>query len=472
MRLLIVGGGPVGLVAAAGFARDGHRVICAEQDERRYDALSRGAVPFFEPGLDALVSDAVRSGRLSFVRRVADAPGCELAMIAVGTPSKVSGEVELRFVLDALGEVVQWARDPLVLAMKSTVPPGTGARLEAHFLRAAGKPIQYVANPEFLREGHAVQDWVLPTRTVVGAHEAGALGLLRELYAGVQAPFFATDTTTAEMIKYASNAFLATKVSFINEIANLCEVLGADVEEVADAMGADPRIGPDYLQAGVGYGGSCFPKDTRAFNAISDANGYPFRLLKAVIEVNAYQRRRAVRRIAEALGGGLQGARVAVLGVAFKAETDDVREAPALEIIPHLIEMGAQVTVYDPRAMAAARSALPNAVAFARDPYEACAGAHAVMVLTAWPEFAALDWARVRRGMAAHYIVFDGRNCLPDTLGGVGLRHLRVGRPEPDPGPPEPSVTGDRMGAPSLVGGNPLKSGAVMVQGPSGGDQG
>ncbi len=428
VRVLLVGAGPVGLVAAAGFAHGRHRVVCAEQDATRYATLARGSLPFFEQGLDALVSDGLRSGCLSFVQHVADAPPCEVVMIAVGTPSMDNGEVDLRYVFEAVQEIVRWAREPLVIAMKSTVPPGTGSRMEQHVLQ--GKPIHYVANPEFLREGQAVHDWFHPSRTVVGAQTPEALAVIRKLYQGIRAPLFEMSVTTAEMVKYASNAFLATKVSFINEIANLCEAVGADVAQVAQAVGADPRIGSDYLQAGVGYGGSCFPKDTRALNAMSDANGYAFRLLKAVIEVNAGQRRRAVQRLADALGGRLRGARVAVLGVAFKPETDDVRESPSLEIIPQLLEAGAQVAVWDPRAMGSARSVLPKDVVFAADVYEACAACHAVMVLTAWPEFASLDWDRIRQGMAEPYVVFDGRNCLPDELAQAGLIHLRVGRPE------------------------------------------
>jgi len=430
MLVLVIGAGPVGLVAAAGLAREGHGVICAEQDPTRFAVLERGSVPFFEPGLGALVSEAVRSGRLSFVRRISDAPPCDVAIVAVGTPSQENGEVDLRYVFDAVQEIGRWARKPLVLAMKSTVPPGTGSRLERRFLRDTAAPIHYVANPEFLREGHAVHDWFHPTRTVIGARGPEPLAVMRELYRNIRAPRFEMEITTAEMAKYASNAFLATKVSFINEIANLCDAVGADVAQVAQAMGEDPRIGPDYLQPGVGYGGSCFPKDTRALNAMSDANGYAFRLVKAVIEVNAGQRRRAVQRVTAALGGRLQGARVAVLGVAFKPETDDIRESPALEIIPQLLDAGAQVSVWDPRAMESARLVLPKAVALAADAYEACAACHAVIVLTAWPEFVSLDWTRIKRDMVDPYVVFDGRNCLPEELALAGLIHLRIGRPE------------------------------------------
>ncbi len=430
MRVLVVGAGPVGLVAAAGFARDGHRVVCAEKEAARYAAIERGLVPFFEPGLEALVSESVRSGRLSFVQRVAEAPSCEVGIVAVGTPSQGNGDVDLRYVFHAVQEIVRWAEEPMVMVMKSTVPPGTGTRVEQQLLQGTTKPIRYVANPEFLREGHAVHDWLHPARTVVGARAPEALVVMRELYRNVPAPLFEMDTTTAEMVKYASNAFLATKVSFINEIANLCEVMGADVGQVAEAMGADPRIGPDYLQAGVGYGGSCFPKDTRALSAMSDANGYIFHLLEAVIEVNARQRRRAVERVTAALGGHLHGARIAILGVAFKPQTDDVRESPVLEIIPQLLQAGAQVTVWDPRAMASARLVLSKAVSFAADAYEACASCHAIMVLTAWPEFASLNWKRIKDNMVDPGVVFDGRNCLPDELTEVGLIHLRVGRPQ------------------------------------------
>ena len=416
-------------MAAAGLAHAGHQVVCAEQDPTRYAPLQRGVVPFLEAGLETLLSDGLRTGRLTFVQHVADAPPYEVGIVAVGTPPLGNGEVDLHFVFAAVQQVVRWAPRPVVLAMKSTVPPGTGSRVERLFLREAAQPIHYVANPEFLREGLAVSDWFHPARTVVGASAPEALAVMRALYRGIQAPLFETDVTTAEMAKYASNAFLAAKVSFINEIAHLCEAIGADVARVAEVMGADPRIGPDYLQPGVGYGGSCFPKDTRALNVISDTNGYAFRLLKAVIEVNAHQRRYAVQRVADAVGGNLRGIRVAVLGVAFKPGTDDVRESPALEITSLLLERGAQVALWDPRAMASARPLLSDAVTFAGDAYEACAGCHAVMVLTAWPEFASLDWTRIGRTMADPRVVFDGRDCLPDRLAEAGLTLLRIGRP-------------------------------------------
>jgi len=441
MRILVVGAGRVGLVAAAGFARDGHQVVCAEQDPQRLAALTRGTVPFFEPGLDSLVSEAVGGGRLLFIRRTGEAQPCEAVVIAVGTPSLEGGDVDLQYVTGAVREVVEWARQPVVMVMKSTVPPGTGTRIQRQFLDDAAAPVRYAANPEFLREGHAVDDWFHPARTVIGTESPEARSLLRSLYGHIDAPLYEMDVTTAEMVKYASNAFLATKVSFINEIANLCEALGADVIQVAQVMGADPRIGPDHLQAGVGYGGSCFPKDTRALNALSDASGYAFRLLKAVIEVNADMRRRAVERVAQALGGRLRGARVAVLGLAFKAHTDDVRGSAALEIVTGLVQAGAHVAAWDPRAVSPARLVLPGSVAYARDAYEACQDAQAVMVLTAWPEFITLDWARVHAAMRPPRVIFDGRNALLDDLEAKGFVHLRVGRsPRPAPAAPVRSL--------------------------------
>lgn len=428
LRVLVVGAGPVGLTAAVGFAHAGHHVVCAEQDPVRCAAVERGTVPFLEPYLEPLLRDALRRGGLRVVPRVEDAPPCEAALVAVGTPPRRSGEVDLRYVVEAVRQITRWASGPLVLAMKSTVPPGTGAQLERGFLRESVQPIHYAANPEFLREGHAVLDWFHPARTVVGSGAPEARAVMRVLYRSIDAPLFETDVITAEMAKYASNAFLAAKVSFINEIAALCESVGADVGRVAEVMGADPRIGPGYLRPGVGYGGSCFPKDTRALEAIAGVNGHAFRLLKAVIEVNEDQPRRAVQRVATALGGTLEGIRVAVLGVAFKPGTDDVRESPALEIAALLHEAGAQVVLWDPQALGAARALLRGRGLPAADAYEACAGAHAVMVLTAWPEFSTLDWPRIARSMVDPRIVFDGRNCLPDVVAEAGVRLLRVGR--------------------------------------------
>ncbi len=309
--------------------------------------------------------------------------------------------------------------------MKSTVPPGTGATLKARYLTHAAVPVRYVSNPEFLREGHAIDDWYHTDRIVLGSDDVEAFATMRALYADIEAPVVETDIASAETIKYASNAFLSTKISFINEIANLCDAIGADIDAVAHGVGLDARIGPQFLRAGIGYGGSCFPKDTRALDFISTMNGYQFTLLKAVIEVNNRQRLLPVVHLMRALPD-LHERTVAVLGLSFKPQTDDVRESPALDIVPLLVEEGARVRMYDP---VAADISIAGA-ARVDDVWEALAGASAAIVITEWPAFIELDWHRAARTMAPGAIVFDGRNCIdPEAVRAAGLTYMAVGRP-------------------------------------------
>lgn len=424
-----MGAGRVGLVAAACLANSGHEVICVEKDPARLEKLIQAEVPFYEEGLGELVESALRQRRLSFTGvlpgRLSDVG---IVLVAAGTPLLPAGGVDLSYVYDAVNEVVQHAPQPLTLVMKSTVPPGTGVAIQRDLLGKGSVKHSYISNPEFLREGRAIHDWYHPDRIVIGGQDAEAIQRVREIYEGINAPVLVMDVTSAEVAKYAANAFLATKVSFINEIANLCELVGADIDAVARAVGMDHRIGTHYLKAGLGYGGSCLPKDTNGFAFVSALNGYDLRLLKTVIEVNAAQRRRAVDKLSQALGG-LTGKRVAVLGLAFKPGTDDIRESPGIEIARLLATAGASVSACDPMAWTSACGLLPPEVELVTEAFSALQGCHAALLATEWEEFINLDWQKVRSVMRAPYVILDGRNALPrDLLRQYGFNYHGVGR--------------------------------------------
>ncbi|WP_324715313.1 UDP-glucose/GDP-mannose dehydrogenase family protein [Carboxydochorda subterranea] len=428
MHVGVVGAGYVGLVAAVGLAAAGHDTAVAEADPAKLAALREGRVPFYEPGLQEWL-DSV-AARMTFVESAGSLPPCDVVLIAVGTPSGPSGQTDLTQVRQAVREVAATARPGTVVAMKSTVPPGTGLELVRAYLEPAGRDLAYVSNPEFLREGKAVDDWLHPDRVVVGAAEPGAGERVAELYRHLGAPLLMTDITSAEMVKYASNALLATKISFINEIANVCELVGAHIDDVARGVGMDPRLGSHFLQAGIGYGGSCFPKDTRALDFTAALNGYSFELLTAVIEVNRRQRIRVVQRLHEALGG-LAGRSVAVLGLSFKPGTDDTRESPGVEIARMLAGAGAEVRAYDPvaRLSQEAEQVLGPGARRTATLAEAVAGAQAVVVATEWQEFREADWAAVRRAMERPWVIFDGRNCLDgEAMESLGFTYFAVGR--------------------------------------------
>ncbi|MFO7772820.1 MAG: UDP-glucose/GDP-mannose dehydrogenase family protein [Dehalococcoidia bacterium] len=426
MNITVIGAGYVGLVAACCLAGSGHRVTCVEKDPARLELLEQGRSPILEKDIDLLLEQGLASGRLTFSGSLPAPLEDDIAMIAVGTPALVTGAADLSFIYQVVAEVRAAAQTGLVLVMKSTVPPGTGARLVQRYLEKT--PISYVSNPEFLREGLAVEDWYHPGRIVIGAQTGPAADLVAGLYSGIPAPVIVTDITSAETIKYAANAFLATKISFINEIANLCEAVGATIDDVVAGIGLDPRIGPDFLRAGLGYGGSCFPKDTRALDFVALNHGYDFRLLKSTIEVNTRQRVLPVHKLKHLLGG-LEGKEIALLGLAFKPGTDDVREAPALDIARLLHEAGARLRVYDPAAMDNARLLLPEDIVFARDMYEAVAGASALVLVTEWPQFIEADWSAIKLGMSPPHIIFDGRNALSqDKLSALGFKYVGVGR--------------------------------------------
>jgi UDPglucose 6-dehydrogenase len=421
--IAVIGTGYVGLVTAAGFAELGSDVWCVDIDAEKIERLRGGEVPIYEPGLKELLER--NAERLHFSTELADALGhARLLFVAVGTPPTYSGDADLSAVHAVVDAIPDSDRHALV--MKSTVPCGTGAALQ-RVLRERGRDgLQYVSCPEFLKEGSAVKDFLHPDRVVVGDDGGWAGDAVVALYAPLQAPLVRTDVASAEMVKLASNAFLATKISFINEIANVCEETGADVVEVARGMGLDDRIGSKFLQAGIGFGGSCFPKDVDALKQLAGNSGYHFQLLNAVIQVNDLQKRRVIGKLQRHLGQ-LAGKRVALLGLAFKPNTDDMREASSLVLAARLQADGAQIAAFDPVAEEAAR-ALMGAVEFAADPLEALRDADAAVLVTEWPQLVELDWEQVAAAMRGNLIV-DGRNALdPAAVRAAGLAYEGVGR--------------------------------------------
>jgi len=419
----VIGTGYVGLVTAAGFAELGSEVWCVDIDAAKIEGLRSGEVPIYEPGLERLL--ASNAGRLHVWTDLSGAfEHARLLVVAVGTPPTYSGDADLsavRAVVDAIPP-----SDAHALVMKSTVPCGTGASIQ-RVLHEQGKGgLGYVSCPEFLKEGSAVKDFLHPDRVVVGDCGDWAGDAVVELYTPLKAPLVRTDIASAEMVKLASNAFLATKISFINEIANVCEETGADVVEVARGMGLDERIGPKFLQAGIGFGGSCFPKDVDALKQLAGNSGYHFQLLTAVIEVNELQKRRVIGKLHKHLGG-LAGKRVALLGLAFKPNTDDMREASSLVLAARLNADGAVVTAYDPVAEEQARK-LVSGITFADSPLDAASDADAVVLVTEWPEFIELDWKLLAEGMRGNLLI-DGRNALdPDAVRAAGLVYEGIGR--------------------------------------------
>jgi UDPglucose 6-dehydrogenase len=428
-NISVIGVGYVGLVTGACFADLGNRVVALDIDKERIEGLKRGVMPIYEPGLEELVARNARSGRLIFTTSYAEAlDEAEFVFVAVGTPEGVDGEADLKHVRAVAEAVARQMRQPLIVVNKSTVPVGTGDWV-ADIIRsnqASPIPFSVVSCPEFLREGSAIGDFMSPARTVLGSLEREAADRVAQLHLPLRAPIVITDLRTAEMIKYASNAFLATKISFINEIANICEALGADVKEVATGMGYDPRIGRHFLDAGLGYGGSCFPKDVKALAHMAADKGRHPQLLQAVMDINADSRRQIVTKLSEMLGS-LNGKAVGLLGLTFKPNTDDLREAPALEIASWLLAEGAVVKAYDPVGMPHARQLMPE-IQMAQDPYGAAEQADALVICTEWNEFKNLDLSRVRQSMRQP-IVVDGRNIYePKLMRQLGFQYRGVGR--------------------------------------------
>ncbi|MGU3541060.1 UDP-glucose dehydrogenase family protein [Methylobacterium sp. A54F] len=439
MRIAMIGSGYVGLVSGACFADFGHAVVCVDKDPAKIDALQAGRIPIFEPGLDALVADNVRQGRLTFTTDLREAVAdADAVFIAVGTPSRRGdGFADLSYVYAAAREIAGALTGYAVVVTKSTVPVGTGDEVERIIREARPDAAFAVAsNPEFLREGAAIGDFKRPDRIVIGAEDERAAEVMREVYRPLflnQAPILLTGRRTAELTKYAANAFLATKITFINEIADLCEQVGADVQEVARGIGLDNRIGAKFLHAGPGYGGSCFPKDTLALVKTAQDCGTPVRLVETVVAVNDQRKRAMARKVIQACGGAVRGKTIAVLGLTFKPNTDDMRDAPALAIIAGLQDAGARVRAYDPEGMNQARALLSD-VAYAGDPYECAEGADALVIVTEWNAFRALDWRRMQGCMHAPVVV-DLRNVYnAEDMRRHGFRYVSVGRPVPEAG--------------------------------------
>ena len=438
MRVAMIGAGYVGLVSATCFSEFGFSVTCVDAAPERIVALRAGRLPIYEPGLEALLAANVAAGRLSFTEDIADAvSAADVVMLAVGTPSRRGdGHADLSFVFEAARQVADALDGYTVVATKSTVPVGTGREI-ARIIRERRPDAAFdaVSNPEFLREGSAIGDFMRPDRVVVGVESERARAVMRALYRPlflIETPVLFTTLETAELIKYAANCFLATKITFINEIADLCERLGADVQDVAKGIGLDGRIGRYFLHAGPGFGGSCFPKDTAAFVRIAEEAGAPSAIVDAVLRTNTARKAAMVDKIVQACGGSVAGKTVAVLGVTFKPNTDDVRESPSLVILPGLMERGATLRAFDPAGMAEAR-ALLDGVVWCNDSYEAMAGADALVILTEWNEFRALDLERARSQLRTPLVV-DLRNIYePADMASAGLRYVSIGRPAVSP---------------------------------------
>ncbi len=428
-KITVVGAGYVGLVTSACFSDLGNRVTCIDIDVARIEALRKGSIPIYEPGLDELVERNTAAGRLTFTTDYGEAvPGSEFAFIAVGTPSGASGEADMSYCESAARSIAEAATGPIVIVNKSTMPIGAGDTITSLVRQAMSDEFVFnvVCNPEFLREGSAISDFFKPDRVVLGAADRAAAEKVADLYRPLNAPVLITDMRTAEMVKYASNAFLAAKVSFINEIAGICERLGADVTQVAQGMGFDRRIGRSFLDAGLGYGGSCFPKDVRALEYMASIHGSHPQLLRAVMEINRDVRRSVVQKLRTLLGG-LDGRTIGILGLAFKPNTDDLRDAPALEIIHLLQNEGCTIRAFDPAAMVHADQVLSN-VYFADDPYDLAQGCDALALITEWNEFKLLEMTRIRDAMRSP-VLFDGRNIYdPDEMAQLGFRYVGVGR--------------------------------------------
>ena len=432
MKITIIGTGYVGLVTGACFSEFGVQVCCVDKDKEKISALKKGRIPIYEPGLAELVEKNAAAGHLQFSTDIQEAiQEAEVVFIAVGTPPRGDGSADLSYVEGVSLTIAQNLNSYKVIVTKSTVPVGTGERLRGIIAQNLKEETDFdiVSNPEFLREGSAIEDFLRPNRIIIGTDSPRAVAVLKNLYKPLyllETPFVVTDVQTAEMIKYASNAFLATKISFINEIANLCEKVGADVHQVAKGMGLDGRIGAKFLHPGPGYGGSCLPKDTTALVQLAKEQGLPLELLDAVVRVNLRQRSVMVEKIRQALGG-LKDKTLAVLGLAFKPNTDDIRESPAMDIIQALLGMGAQVRAYDPEAMPAARKTLKT-VTYCRDPYEAAQGADAVVLITEWNQFRNLDLRRLREGLREPVFI-DLRNVYDKQRAvQAGFRYFSVGR--------------------------------------------
>lgn len=437
MHISVIGTGYVGLVTGACFAEFGLTVTCMDSDSKRIGKLEKGEVPFYEPGITELVSKGIRDNRLTFTTDIAQAVDEALVIfIAVGTPSRSDGSADLSYVEEVGRGIAKHMTGYKVIATKSTVPVGTGEKLREVIKASQKQPIRFdiVSNPEFLREGSAIEDFLRPNRVVIGADSAEAVAIMKNLYRPLyllETPIVITDIPTSEMIKYASNAFLATKVSFINEIANLCEKVGADVQVVSRGMGLDHRIGSKFLHAGPGFGGSCFPKDVAALIQTGDRVGSEMQIAKAAAAVNERQKLAMVEKIRQTLGG-LQGKTIGVLGLSFKPNTNDLRDAPALTIIEGLLNAGCAVRAYDPAALEEGLKLLPK-ITPCTDPYEAAKGSDALVIMTEWNQVRNLEFDRLKT-LLRQPVLIDLRNVYePERVVGMGFRYVSVGRPAQSP---------------------------------------
>ena len=433
MRIAVIGTGYVGLVSGACFADFGHEVVCVDKDTKKISSLRAGEIPIFEPGLDELVARNVKERRLSFTTELEPAiKEAEVVFLAVGTPARRGdGHADLSFVYAAAREVAKSVADDVVIVTKSTVPVGTGDEIESivREVRPDAR-IAVVSNPEFLREGAAITDFKRPDRIVVGTSDPRARDVMIEVYRPLYLnapPLLFTGRRTAELIKYAANAFLATKITFINEIADLCEAVGADVQEVARGIGLDNRIGSKFLHAGPGFGGSCFPKDTLALIKTAQEADAPINIVETVISVNEARKQSLAKRVIDACGGSVEGKIVAVLGLAFKPNTDDMRDAPSLALVPALLAAGAVVRAHDPQSMEQAKPLLPG-IKFAESSYDAVKDADALVIVTEWDAYRALDLDRIKQSMKSPVVV-DLRNIYrPDEMAAKGFRYRSIGR--------------------------------------------
>ena len=435
MRIAVVGSGYVGLVVGACFAETGNEVVCVDKDAAKIRMLNRGQIPIYEPGLEELVRRNRTERRLAFTTELPDAvKRASVVFIAVGTPTDEDGSADLKYVLSAAKEIGQSFGGYTVVVDKSTVPAGTSALVHAAIAKVATQPFAVVSNPEFLKQGAAVEDFLKPDRVVIGTDDPRAAGIMRELYrpfTRTGAPIMIMDAASAEVCKYAANAMLATRISFMNEIANVCERFDADVDKVRQAIASDKRIGPAFLFPGVGYGGSCFPKDVKAIIRFSADRQYRFRILEAVEQVNERQKLRLLERVDKHFGRkkGLKGRTVAIWGLAFKPRTDDMREAPAVPIIRGLLERGATVRAFDPEARGVAKRIFKNSIHYARNAYDALSGADALLVVTEWNEFREPDFKKMLKVMKTP-VIFDGRNLYdPAQIRGMGFTYTSIGRP-------------------------------------------
>ena len=435
MKITMIGTGYVGLVTGTCLAEFGHHVVCVDKIEEKINRLKDGQIPIYEPGLEALVNKNISEGRLSFTTKLTEAvPEAEAVFIAVGTPTSRRGDgyADLTYIYAASKEIAAFLQGYTVIIDKSTVPVGTARQVE-RIIRQENPDADFdvASNPEFLREGAALHDFMRPDRVVIGVESIKARQVLQDIYKPLyllDTPIVSTTIETAELTKYAANAFLAVKISFINEIANVCESVGADVSALAKAIGMDGRIGGKFLHPGPGYGGSCFPKDTLALLRIVQEHGESLRIVEAAVEVNAAQKARMVKKIRDMLGGSEAGKTIGVLGLAFKPETDDMREAPALTILPALLEKGARIKAHDPKGMREAKKYLPTEIEFAVNAYSACENADAVILMTEWNQYRALDLEKIRDSLKEPVFI-DLRNVYdPDKMKSLGFRYTGVGR--------------------------------------------